>query len=449
MDLSFSFNGGLSAAPIVGAIQPDGKILVGGTFSLINQGRPQSGLARLNPDGDLDTSFASGVLSVGGSISAIALQPDGRVVVGGRFTSIGGTARRDLARLNPDGSIDLSFVSSVSGSPSLRQVLLTAEGRLLLVDGSTSLQRLNPDGSADPLWRFTPIRIAAGSGTSVNLVTCTVERIALFPDGRIAAVVMTPLIPPAVVNPIGPPQPPSQFSVLHSLASNGAGQGNIFLGGVVANFPRELRVMPDSSILVASTSGYLLHIAPSNPANIYSYRPVADASLGPATCVDISADGRVWVGGSFSAVTDRSGPVFSGVPGVNVPRRTIVRLNPDLSVDSFDPGLGLTSANGNSVAPGFILALPDGRAIVGGEFVRIDSVARPQVARLKAQSPSAINAPDILDLDYQAPRDGESYVVTARVTGSPPFFSLAATSTTRRPGAHPLRLRERDPNLSA
>jgi uncharacterized delta-60 repeat protein len=97
------------------ALQPDGKILIGGGFNPFG-GQALYGIARLNTDGSVDTSFDAGT---GFGVSAIALQPDGKVIISGSFDSINGTTRPRLARLNSDGSLDLSFAGSagiVSGT---------------------------------------------------------------------------------------------------------------------------------------------------------------------------------------------------------------------------------------------------------------------------------------------------------------------------------------------
>ena len=89
------------------AVQPDGKILVGGEFGLLG-GSARIFLGRLNADGSLDTSFNPGA---DGGVYALAVQPDGKILVAGAFTMLGGggtgtTPRSSLGRLNADGSLD-------------------------------------------------------------------------------------------------------------------------------------------------------------------------------------------------------------------------------------------------------------------------------------------------------------------------------------------------------
>ena len=79
------------------AIQPDGKIIIAGLFTSV-LGVARNNIARLNSDGTLDTAFNP---NANASIYSIALQTDGKILVGGIFTNIGGQARNGIARLAP------------------------------------------------------------------------------------------------------------------------------------------------------------------------------------------------------------------------------------------------------------------------------------------------------------------------------------------------------------
>ncbi len=94
-------------------MQPDGKILVGGGFTIINF-TPPPRLARLNNDGTLDDSFDANVAN--NNVFTIAVQPNGKILIGGTFTLVNGVICNRLARLNADGTLDGSFYCAANGS---------------------------------------------------------------------------------------------------------------------------------------------------------------------------------------------------------------------------------------------------------------------------------------------------------------------------------------------
>lgn len=77
------------------AVQPDGKVLIGGAF-LFCDGVPRKRMARLNPDGTLDHSFNP---SFEDTVLSIALQPDGKILLGGQFTFYDGVSRNGITRI--------------------------------------------------------------------------------------------------------------------------------------------------------------------------------------------------------------------------------------------------------------------------------------------------------------------------------------------------------------
>jgi hypothetical protein len=86
-----NFNPGANGDVYALAVQTDGKILAGGNFTLLGGGQsgltPRNHIGRLNADGTLDVAFNPGA---NGRVSVIVLQPDGKILVGGEFTMIGG-----------------------------------------------------------------------------------------------------------------------------------------------------------------------------------------------------------------------------------------------------------------------------------------------------------------------------------------------------------------------
>jgi uncharacterized delta-60 repeat protein len=129
------------------AVQPDGHIIVGGVFTYNNNGAPVFSIARLNADGSIDSSFAlvGGPTQLSsqdmGSISALALQSDGKVVIAGSFRKVGLTLATNFARLNPNGSVDTTFntqnptsgvfASGIGISATISAVELQPDGKIL------------------------------------------------------------------------------------------------------------------------------------------------------------------------------------------------------------------------------------------------------------------------------------------------------------------------------
>ncbi|MEF9965872.1 MAG: IPTL-CTERM sorting domain-containing protein [Comamonas sp.] len=143
------------------AIQSDGKILIGGDFNYVTgtgsaSTVTSSGIARLNADGTVDSTFHNVPLfKVNSPVRSIAVQPDGKIVVGGYFTSFDSVPRSYLVRLNTDGTQDTSFTALPNNQ--IEDVKLQADGKMVIAGSFTQVQgtnirgvaRLNADGSLD------------------------------------------------------------------------------------------------------------------------------------------------------------------------------------------------------------------------------------------------------------------------------------------------------------
>lgn len=97
LDPSFDAGTGTDDGIYTTSIQSDGKIIFGGTFTSYN-GTARNNIARLNPDGSLDTSFDPGT-GASDPVYTISIQRDGKIIFGGEFTSFNGTTRNSIARL--------------------------------------------------------------------------------------------------------------------------------------------------------------------------------------------------------------------------------------------------------------------------------------------------------------------------------------------------------------
>ena len=133
----------------------DGRILIAGMFDLVN-GVGCPGVARLLADGSLDPTFQPG-LGADGPVSDLLQMPNGDALVGGSFTSFNGQPRSGLARIHEDGSLDPSFAAVEGASASISTMALDGEGRILVGGGfhgllgslSSNLVRFLPDGQLD------------------------------------------------------------------------------------------------------------------------------------------------------------------------------------------------------------------------------------------------------------------------------------------------------------
>jgi len=128
-------------------IQTDGKIIVGGRFTAVS-GSTQIGLARLNADGTLDPTFTSPFEtgSSGTEVSALAIQPDGKILVGGQLT-MAGNIIKTIVRVNLDGSIDNSFIVNQNDVPGTVFKIVLQNSTIYVAGGFSGLTLLNADGS--------------------------------------------------------------------------------------------------------------------------------------------------------------------------------------------------------------------------------------------------------------------------------------------------------------
>jgi uncharacterized delta-60 repeat protein len=129
-------------APVVGlyvsasAVQPDGKTILAGRFTSV-LGQPRNHIARLNADGTLDAGFNP---DASGTVHSVAVQADGGVLLGGNFTTVGGAARNHIARLDAAGTLDAGFNPNVDSQDSaISSVAVQVDGRILLGGYFTSV----------------------------------------------------------------------------------------------------------------------------------------------------------------------------------------------------------------------------------------------------------------------------------------------------------------------
>ncbi len=171
LDETFKSGNGANDTVFAIALQADGQIYIGGNFTTYD-GAERNRIARLDKDGNLDTTFNPG----GGAndqVRAMAVQSDGKILIGGDFNAYGGTTCGYIARLNADGSLDQSFNSGAGADAAILAIKVQSDGKILIggnfwaYDGTTRLRiaRLNADGSLDE--SFNP-------GTGANEIVWTI-----------------------------------------------------------------------------------------------------------------------------------------------------------------------------------------------------------------------------------------------------------------------------------
>ncbi|MCC2545975.1 hypothetical protein LJY25_05925 [Hymenobacter sp. BT175] len=323
--------------------QPDGKLIIGGRFSVVN-GVPVRNLARLNPDGTVDAAYSTAGALSGGSVECLALQPDGRLVVGGGFTWVGTTQRSAVARLLPSGAPDNSFAS---GGIAVTRLAVLGDGRMLLVRGSSTLARVLANGQPDPTFQ----------GISNQYISTLLVQ----PDGRIliggsyqAGPGATPyllrrLLSNGAIDPAFAPllhTGTATFSEVLSMALQADGSillGGYFdeVGGVTAN--GLIRVLPSGAPDPSFTS-------PFN-RNTFVYT------------LAMQPNQRILAGGDLT--TSGTGYV------------TLMRLT---SFGAQDPDFNLSV--GPDMAPLCLLVQTDGKIVVGGYFNQVGTSDQLGLARL-------------------------------------------------------------------
>jgi len=325
------------------AEQADGKVLIGGNLTRVG-GITSRYLVRVNLDGSLDGSFKP-VLN--GVVHALAVQADGKIVIGGDFSRVNGTNRNFIARLNPSGSLDGGFAPVVDDS--CRTVVIQPDQKLV-IGGVGFLNRLLPSGAGDNAF------------TRPDVVSRRIYALALQPDGKVlvGGNIEVPrrglmrLMPDGTLDSVFVSELDAPVRVVQVLADE-----KVLVGGDFAN----------ASNIPSPFIARLLSDGSKDP----SFQPqlgsvgigaTEDGGVGAVRTLQPLADGGILVAGDVA---------FLGNGGVTREQMGKYSAGGNL-VLSFNP-------NPTGVVNASVLR-PDGRVIVGGSFTNIGSRARLGVARL-------------------------------------------------------------------
>lgn len=111
--------------------------MVGGSFTSAG-GSTRNRIARFNANGTLDTEFNPNASTSRSVVNAIVVQPDGKILVGGSFTRIGGSTRNRIARLNTNGTLDTGFNPNVRNGI-VNTIAIQSDGKILVGGTFTSV----------------------------------------------------------------------------------------------------------------------------------------------------------------------------------------------------------------------------------------------------------------------------------------------------------------------
>lgn len=388
-------------------VQPDGKILIGGQFTEV-QGWGSSGVARLNADGTVDTTFVgpdlSGASFAGATIYAIAVQPDGKILIGGdiRIPATGPSgARGGIMRLNANGSVDTEF------QPELLQFGSVVYDMELLADGKLLLGGIfTPVSSATPsnLCRFTA-NGALDTGFVPDVGGARIKDIELQPDGKMIVGGFTEPGVPVVRRFNSDGSPDAGFTSITT------GSGRV----------EAVKLQTDGKIAIAGSFTDLNGAAHKSVSRLNANgtfdgaftpgNPGADAIVNE---LEIRPDGKMIIAGAFST--------YNGTPAQRIARlndngvldktytsnvsltgttmndielladnRVLAGLNASTSVDSMlrftesgaiDPLWIVKATRGGTVHE--VVRQPDGKLLIAGEFRYVNGVEFHSLARLNS-----------------------------------------------------------------
>ncbi|MEI6781685.1 MAG: Calx-beta domain-containing protein, partial [Verrucomicrobiota bacterium] len=407
-----AFNGVVNAV----GLQPNGAIVAGGAFTIANS-VTRNRLARLNSDGTLDMGFAYLPGGANDAVRALALQSDGRILIGGDFTTYDGVNRSHFARINLDGTLAWQFDpgSALNHTPysvvetftdtnqTVRKILVG--GSFTLANGAPRhyLARFNDDGSAD-------LDFNADSGAGG--IDGPVWAIAVQTDHKVI---------------IG-----GDFLSINGVARNHIARLNVD-GSLDTSFNnpgtgasdsvRALTIQLDGRVLVGG-----LFTNFNGTVQNHFVRLNADGSIDPAFNGGVGADGAVYAIAIQPDTRILLGGEFARCGGVT--RNRLTRLNPNGSVD---PSINFGAGFDNYVAS--LVVQSNDAMVLGGGFTTYDQESAPYLTRVFGRSIAGSGTFEFTSATFGADETATNAVVTVRRRGGtsatasgPDVYVTVATS---------------------
>jgi uncharacterized delta-60 repeat protein len=363
-DTAFTTNTGTGANNNVWkiAIQSDGKIVLGGSFTTWN-GATVNRIVRLNSDGTRDTAFTTNTgTGANNIVEAIAIQSDGKILAGGDFITWNGVTVNRIVRLNSDGTRDTTFTTNTGtgANSTVRSLLVQSDGKILVGGGFSTwngvtvgrIVRLNTDGTRDTAF-------STNTGTGAN---GTVYAVAIQSDGKI-------LVGGAfnIWNGAG-------VGFIVRLNSDGTNSNTLSTFG--NNLVSAIAIQSDGKILAGGffstwngvTVGRIVRLNTDGTRDTTFSTNTGTGASSIVNSIAVQSDGKILVGGAFN--------IWNGTTV-----GFIVRLNSDGTRDTtFTTNTG-TGGNSNVRS---LLVQSDGKILVGGDFSAWNGVTVGFIVRLNS-----------------------------------------------------------------
>jgi uncharacterized delta-60 repeat protein len=368
-DSSFNVNGNSGPAikqVLVVAIQPDGKILLGIDLSTIT-GDSSNGIVRLNADGALDTAFMTNVgTGADGAVRTVAIQPDGKILLGGDFGTFNGVALTRMARLNANGTLDTAFNTNLgsTGNTTPNSMVVQVDGKIMVggwFGGWTGtpadrIMRLNANGTLDSSFM-------SNAGTGANNIVRTV---AIQPDGKILIGGDFTTFNGVTVNRI---VRLNANGTLDSSFMSNAGTG-------ANNTVNAIAIQPDGKILVGGifttfngvAANRIVGLSADGTRDTAFTTNINTGFNGIVYSIAIQPDGKILVVGSFTT--------FRGLA-----TRAVARLNAN---GTSDNAFRLNTGTGSPNTIFSVAIQSDGKILLGGSFTVFNGAIRNRIALLGA-----------------------------------------------------------------
>jgi uncharacterized delta-60 repeat protein len=398
-------------------LQADLKILVWGWFQKVN-GVSQSGLARLNNDGSLDTNFKGFAGATYSAVKTLALQSDGKIIIGGPF-EISTGEKLIFARLNADGSYDSSFASLSSSNYGVSQVVVQSDDRIVVSGGplgkGNEVFRVSSEGIRDPSFQFSTEFLTTHPSTTIlgdrkdrilmfDMLTFEgfpIDMVRVNQDGsRDWSFDPGPLYggvawPISEVRPLALVQSDGKILMVRAIDNDVVNKDEIVRlnessSASVFYFGSSAAVIPEAN---GTATLQVIRGGPANFSSCVGWRLVPESATPGKDYVDGSGQLVFGPGERVKSIEVKSiddevvaetGETFDVIledPSENgeitAPASAKITIqDDDLADKNFDPGL----KKGDSVIS--FLVQPDGKIVVSGFFTNVHGVPRNGFARL-------------------------------------------------------------------